>query len=98
MKNNSFNKLIQGGSLDYPLRKEMVAMYIVDSSNGISPILTSNNAGGNIPPQIIVLGKLPIAGQDQMKRVYDPNGIAPTLSTMQGGQQEPKILVTENDE
>lgn len=50
------NKLIQVGSLDYPLRKEMVRR--VYSTNGISPTLTSNNAGGNIPPKIIVLGKL----------------------------------------
>ncbi|WP_353166393.1 DNA cytosine methyltransferase [Empedobacter brevis] len=29
---------------------------------------------------------------DQSGRVYDENGIAPTIHTMQGGNQEPKIL------
>ena len=32
-------------------------------------------------------------GNTQIGRVYDPNGIAPTLSTMQGGGREPKVLV-----
>jgi len=32
-------------------------------------------------------------GNTQTGRVYDPNGIAPTLSTMQGGGREPKIIV-----
>ncbi len=29
----------------------------------------------------------------QCGRVYDDNGLSPTLSTMQGGQREPKIIV-----
>lgn len=32
-------------------------------------------------------------GNPQPGRVYDPEGISPTLSTMQGGGQEPKVLV-----
>ncbi|MCX77472.1 DNA (cytosine-5-)-methyltransferase [Listeria monocytogenes] len=40
---------------------------------------------------VIVAGKLP-GSHDQNSRVYDPNGIAPTLTTMQGGGQEPKII------
>nr|WP_267921369.1 DNA cytosine methyltransferase [Levilactobacillus brevis] len=32
-------------------------------------------------------------GNLQPGRVYDPEGISPTLSTMQGGGQEPKVLV-----
>lgn len=60
--------------------------------------LASNNAGKNGSQKIIVLGKLPIPGKDQLKRVYDPNGIAPTLGTMQGGYQEPKVLVREDSE
>lgn len=32
-----------------------------------------------------------------MKRVYDPQGIAPTLNTMQGGGRHPKIIEKEND-
>ena len=42
---------------------------------------------GNIHPS----GKLP-GNHDQNSRVYDIDGLAPTLSTMQGGGQEPKII------
>lgn len=48
--------------------------------------LTSQDRHG-----ILVAGNLP-GNHDQNSRVYDPNGLAPTLSTMQGGGQEPKIL------
>lgn len=33
---------------------------------------------------IVKVGDLDIRGQDQIKRVYDPGGVSPTLSTMQG--------------
>lgn len=42
--------------------------------------------------EIQMLGLLDILGFEQMKRVYDSNGIAPTLTTMQGGNLEPKFL------
>ncbi len=40
---------------------------------------------------IVVAGKLP-GNHDQNSRVYNPRGLAPTLSTMQEGGQEPKII------
>ncbi|MGO5579231.1 DNA cytosine methyltransferase [Streptococcus milleri] len=40
---------------------------------------------------IVVAGKLP-GNHDQNSRVYNPRGLTPTLSTMQGGGQEPKII------
>ncbi|MDK4211322.1 DNA (cytosine-5-)-methyltransferase [Enterococcus mundtii] len=43
---------------------------------------------------IMVAGKLP-GNHDQNSRVYNSVGIAPTLSTMQGGGTEPKILIKE---
>ena len=49
---------------------------------------------GNIHPSgngILIAGKLP-GNHDQNSRVYDTDGLAPTLSTMQGGGQEPKII------
>lgn len=48
--------------------------------------LTSQDRHG-----IVVAGKLP-GNHDQNSRVYDPRGLAPTLSTMQGGGTEPKII------
>lgn len=41
---------------------------------------------------IKVVGKLNIKGNDILKRVYDVDGVAPTIYTAQGGNQEPKIL------
>ena len=41
--------------------------------------------------RILIAGKLP-GNHDQNSRVYDTDGLAPTLSTMQGGGQEPKII------
>lgn len=43
-----------------------------------------------------MLGLLDMKGQDSIRRVYDPLGIAPTLTTMGGGNREPKILVAGN--
>lgn len=43
---------------------------------------------------IMIAGKLP-GNHDQNSRVYSEEGLAPTLSTMQGGGQEPKILIKE---
>ena len=43
--------------------------------------------------KLIQVGRLDIKGKDQIRRVYDPDGLAPTLSTMQGGQQQPKVII-----
>ena len=48
--------------------------------------LTSQDRHG-----IVVAGKLP-GNHDQNSRVYDPRGLAPTLSTMQGGGQENNLV------
>jgi DNA (cytosine-5)-methyltransferase 1 len=44
---------------------------------------------------IEVIGKLE-GNHDQNSRIYGISGISPTLSTMQGGGQEPKVLVNIN--
>ena len=41
--------------------------------------------------QIIKVGDLDIKGNDQIKRVYNAEGVSPTLSTMGGGNRQPKI-------
>lgn len=41
-----------------------------------------------------VIGLLDCKGTDQIRRVYGTDGVAATLTTMQGGNQEPKILET----
>lgn len=42
--------------------------------------------------EIRVAGSLEHYGNDQMNRVYDPNGIAPTITVVSGGGREKKIL------
>jgi DNA (cytosine-5)-methyltransferase 1 len=40
-----------------------------------------------------MLGRLDMKGNDSLKRVYDPDGVCPTLTTMGGGNTEPKIVI-----
>lgn len=75
----------------------------VYQADGLAPTLTTNKGEGQkiaIPMftltaqdkhGILIAGKLP-GNHDQNSRVYDTDGLAPTLSTMQGGGQEPKII------
>lgn len=39
-----------------------------------------------------IVGKLALPGKDQCNRVYATDGLSLTLTTMQGGRQEPKII------
>lgn len=55
----------------------------------IAPTL---NARDYKEPRLIQVGELDIKGQDIVRRVYDPQGLAPTLTTMQGGNRQPKII------
>lgn len=41
---------------------------------------------------IMQIGMLDIKGNEQIRRVYDPEGLSPTLNTMTGGNRQPKIL------
>lgn len=43
--------------------------------------------------EIILEGMLDCKGQETVRRVYNPKGIAPTLTTMTGGNRQPKIIV-----
>lgn len=45
---------------------------------------------------IQVIGKLDIKGHDCVKRVYSGEGLAPTLTDMQGGNRQPKIMIVGN--
>ncbi|PFP30238.1 DNA (cytosine-5-)-methyltransferase [Bacillus sp. AFS073361] len=49
---------------------------------------------GVVEPQM--LGHIDLKGHDAIKRVYDPQGVSPTLTTMGGGHREPKIAVQMN--
>ena len=59
--------------------------------NDIAPTLTARDYK---EPRLIQVGKLDIKGQDNIKRVYSVNGIFPTLTNMQGGNRQPKIVAS----
>lgn len=64
---------------DYKEPKQVLVNNTYGEINQVGNIGKSDNFGGN----------------PQVTRVYDINGISPTLNTMQGGGREPKILVKE---
>ncbi|MCK9279182.1 MAG: DNA cytosine methyltransferase [Melioribacteraceae bacterium] len=45
----------------------------------------------------ILIGKAELNGHDYIKRVYSENGKAPTLTAAQGGNQEPKVCINEEN-
>ena len=73
-------------------------------TDGISTTLTSSmGCGGGYVPMVtdkpIQAGNLSGGKWDKMhdvsRRYYDPQGIAPTIHTCQGGNTEPKVVVPE---
>ena len=57
----------------------------------------TTRSGSRIDDNFIkVVGHLDIKGNDQIRRVYDDNGLSSTLSTMAGGNRQPKILTIGN--
>jgi len=54
--------------------------------------------GNYVTNEIKLIGLLEdINGHDILKRVYDSDGISPTLNTMNGGNRQPKILINKNE-
>jgi len=48
-----------------------------------------------IPNEINQVGMLDIKGNEQTRRVYADDGVSPTLNTMQGGNRQPKVLISQ---
>ncbi|HDU3339541.1 TPA: DNA cytosine methyltransferase [Listeria monocytogenes] len=65
----------------------------VVSVAGLAPTLCSTTTQKD-PLKVIVSGNLP-GSHEQNSRVYDVAGVCPTLTTAQGGGQEPKMKVKE---
>ena len=65
----------------------------VVSVDSLAPTLCSTTTQKD-PLKILLAGNLP-GSHEQNGRVYDPEGISPTLNTMQGGGRQPKIRVRE---
>lgn len=49
---------------------------------------SKNNHG-----KLLMVGLLDMKGDESIRRVYDEEGLCPTLTTMGGGHREPKVLV-----
>ena len=60
--------------------------------NEVSPTLSARDYKD---PRLIQVGNLDIKGQDIVKRVYSSDGLSSTLTDMQGGNRQPKVVVRE---
>lgn len=58
-------------------------------TGGIAPTITTNKGEGI---KILQVGILDIKGNEQIRRVYSEEGLAPTLNCMEGGNRQPKVL------
>lgn len=65
-----------------------------EDENGIVPTICARDYKD---PKLVKVAQLD--GFESSGRIYDENGLAPTINTMGGGQREPKVMVkTWNDE
>lgn len=67
--------------------------------DGVSPTISARDFKGpklvyeeEVPQSPIMVGMLDMKGNDAIRRVYDSDGCGPTLTTMGGGNTEPKIV------
>ena len=58
--------------------------------NDICPTLSARDWKD---PRLIQVGVLNIKSQDIVKRVYSASGLSPTLTNMQGGNRQPKVII-----
>ena len=89
----------------YPCGKDIILADIVEdgyTDRQKSFCLDANYARGGNPKsyfergrrQLVFVGLADdIKGHDTQRRIYSPLGKSPTLSTMQGGNQQPKIMI-----
>ena len=71
--------------------------YLTPDTECSKTITTRVANGGNFEQyvkDINMLGLLDIKGNEQVRRVYGTDGISPTLNTMQGGNRQPKVVVS----
>ena len=66
---------------------------VVQDKDGISSTLCARDYKD---PKCVVVGTTNISKYESSNRIYSPKGISPTLTTMQGGNSEPKVAVKEN--
>lgn len=64
----------------------------VYDAEGIACSQTANGGGIGGKTGLYMVGLLNMKGSEQVRRVYDPEGICPCLDTMQGGNRQPKVI------
>jgi DNA (cytosine-5)-methyltransferase 1 len=88
------NKFIEGSLIHKERHEERGNGFAFEPKNGddICGCLATKYGNRQTDTFIDVIGLLDCKGTDQIRRVYGVDGVAVTLTTMQGGNQEPKIL------
>ena len=82
-----------------PLTATMHKYHRASTDNYVSELYANDGVKVSIKdgkPQIIQIGQMyPNSGNPQAGRVYDANGISPTMDTCSGGNRMPKVMVRE---
>lgn len=68
------------------------ANYPADILPTLDTQFSNNWRGVLLEPKCVQVAELDIKGQDCIKRVYSDEGISPTLTSMEGGNRQPKII------
>ncbi|ABY46846.1 DNA (cytosine-5-)-methyltransferase [Bacillus mycoides] len=109
-KRNLLNLGVQSFNFDFPAQEDVNVSLIdileesvdkrfyikEDASAEILKMLDANGLPDMVGKlETDCIGRIDVKGHDILKRVYSPNGVSPALTTMQGGNQEPKVAVLE---
>jgi DNA (cytosine-5)-methyltransferase 1 len=79
-------------SKDFGVPQNRERVFIIGHLRGASTRKVFPIIGESSEIDCNIVGKLALPGKDQWNRVYATDGLSPTLTTMQGGRQEPKII------
>lgn len=91
--NNAEIQKQEGNNFKFePLENTSIAKTITTKSGSR---MTDNYIKEN--PKCLQVGKLDMKGMDCVKRAYCSEGLCPTLTTMQGGNRQPKIMIEKID-
>lgn len=65
---------------------------VVNTKNLANAITTNKGEGQKILEKCVVVGETDFGNNESLNRIYSGDGLSPTLGTMQGGNQQPKIM------
>ena len=80
-------------SKDFGVPQNRERVFIIGHLRGTGGREIFPIGGANEQNDSKVVGMLDLPGKDQYNRVYSIDGLSPTLTTMQGGRQEPKVMI-----